>query len=68
MNIKRITANLPSELLEKAQKITGEGITETLVKGLELVARSEAIEMARKLKGKIKLEMDGGRKHGRSRS
>jgi len=68
MNIKRVTANLPQELLERAQAVSGEGITETLIKGLELVCRAEAITLARKLKGKISLEMDGGRKNGRSRS
>lgn len=68
MNMKRITANIPQELLEKAQKISGEGITETLVKGLELVCRTEAAALAKKLKGKVHLDLDGGRKHGRPRS
>ena len=49
--IKRITANLPEDLLKEATRITGEGITETLVRGLELVKRSQAFEKAKILKG-----------------
>jgi hypothetical protein len=60
--IKRITANLPSDVLLRAQKITGEGITETLVKGLDLLCRSEALEIAKSLKGKLNLKQDGGRR------
>ncbi len=63
---KRITANLPDALLAKAQSISEKGITETLVAGLELLCRTEALAMAQKLKGKIKLESDGGRAHGRT--
>jgi hypothetical protein len=49
--IKRITANLPENLLKEATQITGEGITETLVRGLELVRKSQAFEKVKKLKG-----------------
>jgi len=35
---KKITANLPEELLNRAMEISGEGITPTLRKGLELIA------------------------------
>lgn len=65
-NLKRITANLPDGLLAKAQSISDKGITETLVAGLELICRTEALTMAKKLKGKIQLQADGGRRHGRS--
>jgi hypothetical protein len=62
--IHRITANIPQALLERAQKITGQGITETLTQGLELLCQSEAAKLAEQLKGKIKLRGD----HGASRS
>jgi len=55
---RRVTANLPLELLEKAQRVTGEGITETLVQGLELVRRSAAADKAARLKGRLKLDVD----------
>jgi hypothetical protein len=57
-NIKRITANLPAALLEEATAVTGAGITETLVAGLELVKRSRAAAKARALKGKLDLHVD----------
>lgn len=51
---KKITVNLPTELLNKAKKSTGEGITETLRIGLELLAASSFYDKALAKKGKIK--------------
>ena len=56
--IKRVTANLPAGLLEEATAVTGTGITETLVTGLELIKRTRAAAKARVLKGKIALDVD----------
>lgn len=55
---RRTTANLPVDLLEEATRITGKGITETLIEGLRLVKRSSAYEKAMALRGKIKLDID----------
>lgn len=55
---KRITANLPENLLREARLVTGKGITETIVMGLELLKRSRAYDKAQKLKGKIKIQID----------
>ncbi len=55
---KRITANLPESLLEEAMKVTGQGITETLIQGLDLVRRSRAYEKALALRGRLNLEID----------
>src|SRR5262249_13232290 len=44
--VKRITANLPEELLREAVGVTRKGITETLVEGLRLVRRARAYEKA----------------------
>lgn len=49
--IKRITANLPEDLLKAATETTHEGITETLVKGLKLLVKTKAYDKAQKLKG-----------------
>lgn len=38
--MKRVTANLPEDLLKEAMAVTNEGITETLVLGLEMVRRT----------------------------
>jgi hypothetical protein len=55
---RRITANLPEDLLDDAMKVTRKGITETLVEGLRLVRRTRAYETAMALRGKVKLDVD----------
>jgi hypothetical protein len=55
---KRITANLPAALLDEATAVSGKGITETLIAGLELVKRSRAFAKAQALRGKIHLDLD----------
>jgi hypothetical protein len=55
---RRITANLPADLLDDAMRITGKGITETLVAGLRLVRRTRAYEKAMALRGKVHLAID----------
>jgi len=55
---KRITANLPEDLLVEAMSVTGKGITETLVDGLTLVRQTRAYRKAMELKGKLKLNID----------
>ena len=58
MSARRITANLPRELLEQAMKATGRGITETLIEGLERLRRADAYRKAMSLKGRIRLAVD----------
>jgi hypothetical protein len=55
---RRVTANLPADLLEAAVGVTGKGITETLTSGLELVKRSAAAAKAARLKGRLHLKLD----------
>lgn len=56
--VKRITANLPFDLLEDSISLTHKGITETLIYGLLLIKRSSAFKKAQELKGKLKLSID----------
>ena len=67
MATRRVTANLPVELLDAAQDVTGKGITETLIEGLEQVQRRRFYERALQLRGKIRLAVDleetRGRRH-----
>lgn len=60
---RRVTANLPKRLLQDACQATGEGITETLIEGLQLVRRRSAAAKAKRLKGKLRLviDLDGSR-------
>lgn len=55
---RRVTANLPEPLLAEAMGVTGRGITETLIAGLNLVRRARAYEKALALRGKVRLRVD----------
>ena len=55
---RKITVMLPEKLLARALKASGEGITPTLRKGLELVAAGDAYKGLLKLKGKFDLKID----------
>jgi hypothetical protein len=56
--VKKITANIPAKLLERAQEVTGLGITETLVAGLAELERSRKRSALRMLRGKVRIELD----------
>ncbi len=58
MKPRRITANLPKDLLEDAMSVTGAGITETLVEGLRRVRQGRAYRKALALRGKLRLDVD----------
>ncbi len=55
---RKITVVLPEDLLHRAMKASGEGMTPTLRKGLELVAAKDAYKGLLKLKGKFDLKID----------
>ena len=57
MTTRKITVEVPEELLEKAQRATKAGITETVREGLKILAASEAYERALKLQGKYKFSI-----------
>ena len=52
--VRKITVELPPGLLEKAQRATGSGVTQTVRTGLQLVAASEAYSRLRQLRGKVR--------------
>ncbi len=51
---RKITVEVPEALLEKAQRASGAGITQTVRAGLELVAASQAYARLRQLRGKVR--------------
>ena len=57
MKLKKLTLEVPEDLLERAKMATGQGITPTVRKGLELVAASRAYSQLRSLRGKIKFSV-----------
>jgi len=51
---RKITVEVPAELLEKAQRASGTGITQTVRTGLQLVAASQTYAQLRQLRGKVR--------------
>jgi hypothetical protein len=51
---RKITVEVPPELLERAQRASGSGVTQTVRTGLQLVAASHAYSRLRQLRGKVR--------------
>jgi hypothetical protein len=51
---RKITVEVPQELLKKAQRASGAGITQTVRTGLQLVAASRTYARLRQLRGKVR--------------
>ena len=62
---RRVTANIPEDLLLEAEKVTGMGITGTIIEGLKLLKRRRAYDKAQKFK-KTNFKIDIGISRERS--
>ena len=51
---RKITVEVPLELLEKAQRASGAGITQTVRTGLRLLAASRTYDRLRQLRGTVR--------------
>ena len=51
---RKITVEISSDLLEKAQRASGTGITQTVRTGLQLLAASRTYARLRQLRGKVR--------------
>jgi hypothetical protein len=51
---RNVTVELPEDLLDKAQRASGAGITQTIRTGLQLVAASGTYARLRRLRGKVR--------------
>ena len=51
---RKVTVELPPDLLEKAQRASGAGITQTIRTGLQLVAASRVYDRLRQFRGKVR--------------
>ena len=51
---RKITVEVPKDLLEKAQEASGAGITQTVRAGLRLVAASRTYARILRLQGKVR--------------
>jgi hypothetical protein len=54
---RKITLELSKDLLRRAQESTGEGVTATVRRGLELLAASKTYTEVQKLRGKVKFSI-----------
>ncbi len=55
---RKITVEVPEDLLERALAASGTGITQTVRRGLTLVAAGRAYDELRRLRGKLRLGID----------
>lgn len=55
---RKITIHVPADLLDRAQKSSGQGITETVRQGLRLVAAGETFRRVARLRGTVKFSID----------
>ena len=55
---RKITVNVPARILENAVKVTGKGVTSTVIEGLEELDRRAKRSALRALRGKVKFELD----------
>ena len=51
---RKITVEVPEQLLAEAQRASGEGITQTVRTGLQLLAASRTYARLRRLRGKVR--------------
>jgi hypothetical protein len=51
---RKITVEVPEKLLEKAQRASGTGVTQTVRAGLQLVAASRTYARLRRFRGKVR--------------
>jgi hypothetical protein len=55
---RKITVNLPRQALERAQKLTGKGVTATLIDALAALELQEKRTALRALRGKVAFDLD----------
>ncbi len=55
---RKVTVQLPADLLDRAQRSSGKNLTATICQGLRLVAAGPAYDQLRRLKGKVRFSID----------
>lgn len=56
--VRKITVNVPSDILDEATHATGKGVTATVVEGLIELRKREMRSALRRLKGKVRFSLD----------
>jgi hypothetical protein len=55
---RKVTVQLPVDLLDRAQRSSGKNLTVTICQGLKLVAAGPAYDGLRRLRGKVRFSID----------
>ena len=55
--LRKVTVNLPAKALENAMRITGKGLTPTLVEGLAELEKRAKRSALRQLRGRVRFEL-----------
>ena len=55
--LRKITVEVPADLLEKAQAASGTGVTQTVREGLKILAARQAYARLREFRGKVRFSM-----------
>ncbi len=58
---KKVTVNLPADLIDESMQLTGTGLTSTIIEALQELKRSAKRSALRRLKGKVAFDLDLGR-------
>jgi hypothetical protein len=56
--VRKITANIPADILATAQRMTGKGVTLTLIEGLKALDRQARLSALRQARGKVDFQLD----------
>ena len=56
--LRKVTVNIPAETLETAIRLTGKGITPTIIEGLHEIERRAKRSALRALRGKVRFALD----------
>jgi hypothetical protein len=56
--VRKITVNVPTHILDSAVRITGKGVTSTVIEGLQEIERRAKRSALRALRGKVRFELD----------
>ena len=56
--LQKVTVLLPRDLLKRATRASGQGLTPTIRQGLEAVTRAEAFRGLRGLRGKVRFSIN----------
>lgn len=56
--LRKVTLMLPEELIDRAMRVSGKGLTQTVRESLEDTARKEVFKKVLDLQGTMKIKLD----------